>query len=80
MTDQELLEHIKKKLTEAEIDQNKSAMLAAQVIIHGKQLAAIDIHRITLALDLKYSWHTEIRKNLKARFLMIEDGYEVEKK
>ena len=79
MTNDELFEEIKSKLIEAEADQSKSAMLAAQMIIHAKQLALIDVREITLKLGLKYSWHTEIRKNLKARFLMLEQGYEVTK-
>jgi len=55
-------------------------MPAAQVIIHADKLALIDVHMITLKLGLKYSWHTEIRKCLKARYLMLEEGYEVVKK
>lgn len=74
-----LLEEIKRKLEEAEANQTKSAMLCVMMIVHGEELSKEDPHEIAKALGLSVSWSTLIRGYLKARVLLLEEGYQIKR-
>lgn len=69
-----MIEEIRQRIHEAEIDGHKTAMFHYQVLVHARELINVDAVEFCNAVGVPESYSTEFRKMLSLARIIQEQG------